>query len=555
MRVPNLRLLGPLSLLLFALPTAAADYCLGLSAPLDVPPGSSAGQVDGLSSPSRPQVDVRQLDAGERIRLPLVDLYWHVEVFGALATGRLEATFENPHGELELQPSLRLTGMRDVEAVVLHEGERLPLDLQAPAKKGKRAGARPAAGRRAQRLARAASRSLDATLPVFVPPGEQVTVELSTTLRLGFSDGHFELELPDLSERCSGEPTLDVVVDVLTDNLDGVEGSHDVLTWAERGRTELTLPEPLSARESFSLRLGIGRHDEADGSTHLGVEQGDGTRDVLLTVTPPVDGRRQPARSKDVLFVLDRSGSMKRHGKLGQAREALARALDSLGPDDRFNLVAFNNKAEAFRAVPVRAASSERVKAEDWLRLRGAQGGTRMLPAVKAALTKPADGERHRLMVILTDGAIADETGVGKFLTESAQDVRLLLIGIGNEPSGDVLVRLAERARGDALIAASSEDIRSTLGSLLESFARPLAWDLKLDWGGAEVVSQSPARIPDLYADRPITVRAKVRGPLPSDVRVVGDSTRGRQGLELTLPVAGRDEHEGLRLPSRRQRR
>ena len=47
-------------------------------------------------------------------------------------------------------------------------------------------------------------------------------------------------------------------------------------------------------------------------------------------------------RTLDVVFLLDSSGSME-GWKLQTARTALTKMVDTLGPDDRFALFAFNN--------------------------------------------------------------------------------------------------------------------------------------------------------------------------------------------------------------------
>ena len=44
----------------------------------------------------------------------------------------------------------------------------------------------------------------------------------------------------------------------------------------------------------------------------------------------------------DYVFVLDVSGSMANDGKLPLSRDSLQSFIESLGPEDRFELIAFN---------------------------------------------------------------------------------------------------------------------------------------------------------------------------------------------------------------------
>ena len=70
---------------------------------------------------------------------------------------------------------------------------------------------------------------------------------------------------------------------------------------------------------------------------------------------------------------------------------------------------------------------------------------------------------------------------------------------------------------------------------LFDSVADPVAWDLEIDWGGADVVSVEPARLPDLYAGSPVTLRARVRGEVPADLTVRGVTTRGERTFAAPL--------------------
>ena len=85
------------------------------------------------------------------------------------------------------------------------------------------------------------------------------------------------------------------------------------------------------------------------------------------------DGRHLFMRSQR--FVLDRSGSMD-GGPLKQAKRAIRSCLGALSPEDRFNLVAFDNRTDLMHHAMVSGDRSGREMAE---RFRG--GGIRCLGA------------------------------------------------------------------------------------------------------------------------------------------------------------------------------
>jgi Ca-activated chloride channel family protein len=59
--------------------------------------------------------------------------------------------------------------------------------------------------------------------------------------------------------------------------------------------------------------------------------------------------------------------------------------------------------------------------------------------------------------------------------------------------------------------------------------------DVSIDWNGARVVDVFPARLPDLFAGRPIALSARFEGKAPSAVRVRG-RVGGRQ-VEIDVPI------------------
>src|SRR6185295_7850862 len=130
---------------------------------------------------------------------------------------------------------------------------------------------------------------------------------------------------------------------------------------------------------------------------------------ALLMVVPPVPAARAQARvPREVIFVLDNSGSM--HGaSIEQAKAALKLALDRLRPTDTFNVVRFNHTTDAVFSGAQPATTQNLATASRYVGRIQADGGTEMLPALQLAL----DGHEHpghlRQVIFLTDGAVGNE--------------------------------------------------------------------------------------------------------------------------------------------------
>src|SRR5690606_30435266 len=107
---------------------------------------------------------------------------------------------------------------------------------------------------------------------------------------------------------------------------------------------------------------------------------------------------------RDVVFVLDRSGSMAGE-KWEQATKALAHGLRTLRSDDRFALVSFATDVRRFRDG-LSAATTEATSAAA-THLEGLQpaGGTNVDEALTAAFSSlEGGGDRLRMVTFLTDG-------------------------------------------------------------------------------------------------------------------------------------------------------
>jgi hypothetical protein len=99
--------------------------------------------------------------------------------------------------------------------------------------------------------------------------------------------------------------------------------------------TEDVAGAPVSADEVSSEAGGA----QGDGGTGNGEGGGNG------------DGRGPgefmgiPATGKDIVFVIDRSGSMAYEGRIHHVKLELRRAIESLGPENRFLVILFNSEA------------------------------------------------------------------------------------------------------------------------------------------------------------------------------------------------------------------
>jgi Ca-activated chloride channel family protein len=121
-------------------------------------------------------------------------------------------------------------------------------------------------------------------------------------------------------------------------------------------------------------------------------------------------------------------------------------------------------------------------------------------------------------------------------LEASLGEGRLFVVGTGKQIRQETLLRLAEYGRGAATFAGDSHSLETAVAELFDSISEPLGWDVKVDWGGAEIEEILPSRLPDLYAGRPVRVLAWFRGDLPSTLRLKMSTMDGERLFHVKLP-------------------
>lgn len=232
-------------------------------------------------------------------------------------------------------------------------------------------------------------------------------------------------------------------------------------------------------------------------------------QDVVLTVP------------RDIVFILDRSGSMEGN-KMGSASRACGLLLNTLGPRDRYAILAFDDQMEWFEADHQKFFSADlkgQEKGQRFLRKVNARGGTELELAMQTALQgleqRPHKERRVPVIVLLTDGQIGDESHVLKLLQKELYDVRVFTVGIDTAVNEKFLRRLATLGGGTATFVVPGEQLEDALGAIGREIGQPLLTDIHVEEAGCGFDSGSlaPSRIPDLFAGRALNVFFRAQRP------------------------------------------
>ncbi|MFT4128271.1 MAG: VIT domain-containing protein, partial [Gordonia sp. (in: high G+C Gram-positive bacteria)] len=340
--------------------------------------------------------------------------------------------------------------------------------------------------------------------------------------------------------------SIDVGVDAGALPLADVRSSLHVRTTSPDGRFHLSPGEranrDLVVRlyfESAVVSNSLVLIPDADGDSDGGGDEGT----YQLTVLPPT-GSTGTTRPRDVVLVLDRSGSM-RGWKMVAARRAAARIVDTLTAVDRFTVLTFDHEVSRPDGLPaglVAATDRHRYRAVEHLARVDAWGGTELATPLTQALSllEGAAAGRDAVLVLVTDGQVGNEdqilSGLGSIANTCVHTV-----GIDQAVNAGFLVRLASLGGGRCELVESEDRLDEAMDAIHRRIGTPLAFGLRLDTTAGDAVdlvddTTAPARLPDLFPGVPLVISGRYRGRAGS-LTVRGETP---DGAEWSVTAPGR---------------
>ncbi len=263
----------------------------------------------------------------------------------------------------------------------------------------------------------------------------------------------------------------------------------------------------------------------------------------LLMITPPSYEIEKKPTPREIIFVIDTSGSMGGES-IRQARDSLAMALKRLQPGDAFNIIRFSDQTDQLfpASQPVNAETIG--NALHYVNALDASGGTMMLPALKAALTDHGASQQYlRQVVFLTDGAIGNEQQLFDTIAAMRGDARIFTVGIGSAPNSYFMSRAAELGQGTFTHIGAVTEVAERMNAMFEKLESPAITNLRLRWPDGAQVETWPSPIPDLYKGETLVVAARAdRGE--GTLQISGAD--GETPWKVALPLEGAANRKGI---------
>ena len=360
-----------------------------------------------------------------------------------------------------------------------------------------------------------------------IPAGESRRIEIAYTHVLTAENGLIKVSYPMESSATKGRSVNTMSVEVNVESADAIRNiyspSHTIATNRTDDHHFSVGFESSHYTPDGDFTLYYGIQNEAISANLLTYrESATEPGYFMLLLQPPLTVDTTTVLPRDVVIVLDQSGSMEGE-KWAQAQKAVVYVLEHLNPQDRFNVVAFSTGWRVFsNQMESQSVASEAVS---WVWSLQAGGGTDINGALQTALSYV--GERPATVLFMTDGlATEGEIETATILANVEQaatsNLNLFTFGVGDDVDTLLLDSLSGGFRGASSYVRPYESIDEEVASLYGKVSAPVLTDVTLDMGAIQTDFVYPnGQLPDLFAGEQLTV--------------VGQYRQGATPISLTL--------------------
>src|SRR5262245_3771465 len=399
-------------------------------------------------------------------------------------------------------------------------------------------------------------------------PGDQVEIELRYTELLAPTDGIYEVVFPTVvGPRYSSQPEsaapqedqwvkspylhqgekpgsglhISARISAGVPIQDLSCASHKIFPqWQRPTMAQLSLDEEdqFQGNRDFILRYRLTGEKIASG---LLLYQGKDENFFLYMAQPPERATSADIPAREYIFVVDVSGSMDGF-PLNTAKRLLRDLIGQLRPTDLFNVVLFAGDSAALSAKSLPADQQNISKAIRLIEQQGGSGGTELLAAVKQAMSLPREAKVSRSIVLVTDGYVSGEQGVFDYIRENLNQCNVFSFGIGTSVNRHLIEGVAKAGMGEPFVVTQEAEASMVADKFREYIQTPILTDIQVRAVGFDTYDVNPARLPDLFARRPVILFGKWRGQVGGTFELSGKTGKGEYISRLDVAGVQPDE-------------
>lgn len=363
-----------------------------------------------------------------------------------------------------------------------------------------------------------------------IPGRGEKRVQISYTEVLKADNGLVRYLYPLSTERFSRDPLGDVGIGVRIESqvpvVNVYSPSHRISVRKEGPGDVRAGYEDRDVRPDKDFVLFYSMSKDTVGLSFLSWPEGEGQGYFMLLAGPRFSAPGERIAAKDVVLVLDSSGSME-GAKIRQAKAAARFILGHLDRRDAFTLIDFDDGVTAFSDGLVPATADNVERAQKFVEAIEDSGGTNINDALTGALARMRGGDRPGYVLFLTDGlptvGTTDTRDILRNLREAdRRRSRIFVFGVGDDVNTELLDRIAADHRGASVYVGLHEDLEVALSSFYEKIASPVLSDLAVEFSGIEASQVYPRTLPDLFRGSELVLVGRYRGDGPAGAVLTG---------------------------------
>lgn len=264
----------------------------------------------------------------------------------------------------------------------------------------------------------------------------------------------------------------------------------------------------------------------------------------LYMAQPPARIRPSDVPPREYVLVVDVSGSMDGF-PLETAKRLVADLIGGLRPKDYFNVVLFAGDSTSLSDAPLQANQDNISRAVDLISQQRGSGGTELNAAMKQAMSLKHQPGVSRSIVLITDGYISAEKEVFDNIRANLSNTNVFAFGIGSSVNRYLIEGVARAGMGEPFVVENEGESAAAADKFRAYIDSPVLTNVRLQAFGFDTYDVQPLNFPDMFAQRPIILFGKWRGPIGGTFQLTGLSGSGP--FVTTYDVANAQPAEGNR--------
>ncbi|MCH2182321.1 MAG: VIT and VWA domain-containing protein [Mariniblastus sp.] len=397
-----------------------------------------------------------------------------------------------------------------------------------------------------------------------IPAGEKRTVTLQYSQLLRKQGDVMDYLFPLVTAKYTAEPveSIDFRVAISADaDLKNIYSpSHEVQIERDDERNAVVKYSRTNVIPQSDFRLVAGAANQDIGANVISYWPEDADQGYfILLASPKIEAADMAPQSKNVVFVVDRSGSMNGK-KIEQARNAAKYVMNNLRQNDHFNVIAYDTDVESYLPELERFTDETRPGGVGFVNSIHSGGGTNIDGALARALGDITDTSSPSYVVFLTDGLpTVGETNemriVRNAVQRNAHRSRLISFGVGYDVNSRLLDRLTRENYGQSEYVRPDENVESAVSRLFDKISSPVLTDVAIEYdfdvrpteNGSAVNRVYPSGSFDLFAGQQMVIVGRYRDSGTAKLKISGQVAGEQQAFEFNVNFAQRGGGESNR--------